>query len=243
MTRKDELLDRQSGLTVISGLDFLREKAYSSFEQIFYDLEEKTGGIVTVQTASKIAVEIVTGLISPIAQQIDPLHVGEAARALRVAEQYGSRLAAVAKSIERQSLLRLLTGYASHGFVIDRREASQIFKNVRDATALETELAESLGSNARRPLASARSRPHFEYVSDEMVTAGVRHEQRTEKAGPGRTNARLSGVQHARTGKGAGSGSSTGSSGNRRGNAHSKRAPAARKSPGRARLGNGLSPN
>jgi hypothetical protein len=169
MAKKDELVDRQSGLTVISALDFLREKAYSSFEEIFYDFEEKTGGIVTVQTASKIAVEIVTGIISPIASQIDPLHVGDAARSLRIAEQYGFRLAQNSKSIQPAGLLRLLTGYASHGFVIDRREATTIFGHVREPSANELELSEVLGPKSKRP---ANPRPTlnqvFEFLSDEV---------------------------------------------------------------------------
>jgi hypothetical protein len=56
MTKKDELVDRQSGLTVIAALDFLREKAYSSFEQIFYDFEEKTGGIVNLFMSATLRV-------------------------------------------------------------------------------------------------------------------------------------------------------------------------------------------
>lgn len=206
MTKKDELLDRQSGLTVVAAMDFLRDKAYSAFNRVFFDLEETTGGIVTVQTASKIAVEIVTGLFSPISSQIDPLHVGEVARAIRIAEQYGVRLAAHSKSIDRDGLTRLLTGYATHGFVIDRLEAEKIFKNVREATALELELAEVLGSHARRPLAlrAPNPNPHFEFLSPEVAT-GASHEKRNAKAPRRSANAGAPGLQHERVDKGAGS--------------------------------------
>jgi hypothetical protein len=239
MAKKDELLDRQSGLTVIAGLDFLREKAYSSFEKIFYDLEEKTGGVVTVQTASKIAVELVNGVISPISSQIDPLHVGEAARSLRVAEQYGVRLAQISKSIERSNLLRLLTGYASHGFVIDRREAGYIFANVRDATPLELEFAEAIGTNAKRPIVARPSNPpvFFDFFTQEVQnTTGVSHAKRTtnrrRRVGPA-----VSGVQHARAGQGAGASNPTRSGIGARARAAKKAGANARS----ARKGNGLS--
>lgn len=240
MAKKDELVDRQSGLTVISALDFLREKAYSSFEQIFYDFEEKTGGIVTVQTASKIAVDIVTSIISPIASQVDPLHVGDAARSLRVAEQYGVRLAQSSKSITQAGLLKLLTGYASHGFAIDRREAGTIFTNVRDPEPLELELAEKLGLRARRPhgqrLLAGQS--VFEFLSPELQTRPARSGARNAKSTSNQTGQRASvadpGVHVAGSRKSAGRGVQAG--------ADRKKSAAAkgRAARSRGRAGNGL---
>jgi Serine dehydrogenase proteinase len=243
MAKKDELVDRQSGLTVISALDFLREKAYSSFEEIFYDFEEKTGGIVTVQTASKIAVEIVTGIISPIASQIDPLHVGDAARSLRIAEQYGFRLAQNSKSIQPAGLLRLLTGYASHGFVIDRREATTIFGHVREPSANELELSEVLGPKSKRP---ANPRPTlnqvFEFLSDEVQPrVGARHGKGNAISARKRRPSTNSGIQPARTRSSAGKSVSTGP-----GRKQQSEAPKiqARSREGRSgRKGNGLTAN
>jgi hypothetical protein len=228
---------------VISALDFLREKAYSSFEEIFYDFEEKTGGIVTVQTASKIAVEIVSGIISPIASQIDPLHVGDAARSLRIAEQYGFRLAQNSKSIGPAGLLRLLTGYASHGFVIDRREATTIFAHVREPSAGELELSDALGPRSKRP---ATPRPTFnqvfEFLSDEVQPrVGARHGKANAVSARKRRPASSPGIQPARARAGTGKGVSTGP--NRKRQPETPKIQARRREDRPSRKGNGLTAN
>lgn len=65
------------------------------------------------------------------AAQIDPLTWGEHQRAVSIALGYGERLAAAKKSLKDNALLRLVTGYPSHTFVIDRSEAKTLFNNVK----------------------------------------------------------------------------------------------------------------
>ena len=42
--------------------------------------------------------------------------------------------------------------YPSHGFVIDREEATMLFSNVREPSGNEIALAQALGQDARRPI-------------------------------------------------------------------------------------------
>jgi hypothetical protein len=77
------------------------------------------------------------GLLAPILSQIDPLHMAQADRAVRTARLYAERLAAA--NLKEGALDRLLTGYPSHDFVIDREEATDLLRTVRAPTPDEAE--------------------------------------------------------------------------------------------------------
>ena len=116
MMKKDDLMQRQSGLTVMTALEALHEKAFSAFEKYFLETTEKGGGTITVNTAAEIATKLTTGLFAPLYQQIDPLLVGEAGRALSVADAYGVRLLKKGGNASASTLRFLATDYPSHGF-------------------------------------------------------------------------------------------------------------------------------
>ncbi len=144
ITKKDELFEFQSGLTINSAFSSLREKAFTAFERYFLTLEQKSGGQITLKTAMEISTKLTIGLLSPICAQIDPMHLGEAARDMKIAEGYGRRLHPKSLNFDEQTLEYLTTAYPSHGFVIDRQEASELFENVREPSENEKELAELL---------------------------------------------------------------------------------------------------
>lgn len=48
-------------------------------------------------------------------------------------------------------LQKLLAQYPSHSFIIDREEANDLFKNVREPKPLEAELIKAIGEFARSP--------------------------------------------------------------------------------------------
>lgn len=129
--KKDELWENDSGLTVLSAITELESKAYDLFEGGFVKLKLRTEGRMTTRTATAIATELAIGMITPIVSQIDPMHVGEVSRAMKVAKEYGERLSKGGKNLEDDTLEKLINGYPSHGFVIDREEAKELFKNVR----------------------------------------------------------------------------------------------------------------
>jgi hypothetical protein len=150
MAKKDEFFDRQSGLTVMTALQALEERAYIAAETMLLKIEAATAGVLSVQTATTLAAELVVGMYAPIASQIDPMHVGDASRQLLIAERYGQRLARQSGNLKPGALLKMYTQFPSHGFVIDRDEAKEYFANVREPTKLELELIESIGLYGRR---------------------------------------------------------------------------------------------
>lgn len=151
MQKADELWETSSGLTVMEAINTLEETAYRMLEDGFIRIKQRSGGQITFRTATEVSVAIVTGLLEPIFKQIDPLHVGEAGRAMSVARDYAERLSAVSKSLKPDVLGDLIALYSSHGFVIDREEAKKYFTNVRSPRPDEEALAELLGDMSRTP--------------------------------------------------------------------------------------------
>jgi hypothetical protein len=154
MVKKDDLFESESGLTVMTALTALHEKSLLAFEHFFLQTSIHSGGRISVRTASQIATELTKALFSPISQQIDPLHVGDAFRSMTVAKAYGERLIEKGKNLTSEKLDELISEYPSHGFVIDRLEAGKVFNAVREANDEEQALLDVWGImaiNPRRP--------------------------------------------------------------------------------------------
>lgn len=128
----DTQMPKEDSFTSTSGLDStdaifsLQLEALHMFDNVFSDLARKYGNRFTTRTAAKIATNLVVGVLSPIAAQIDPLKLAENQRALRIATKYGEQLGADEKCVHR-----LIYGYPSHGHVIDFEEAKDIFGDNR----------------------------------------------------------------------------------------------------------------
>jgi hypothetical protein len=135
--------------TELFGLDCLKEYASTFFDDIFITLKRNSGYSITTKTASDIAVSLVTGILAPIASQIDPLRLVEVQRALNTAIEYGNRLNT---KNDREILAKLSSNYPSHGFVIDIEEAKQLFSCVREPDETENRLARLLHKGAREPI-------------------------------------------------------------------------------------------
>ena len=186
LSRKDELFEFQSGLTVISALGTLREEALQAFESFMLTIKLKSDSAITTHTAMEIASTMAVGLFSKVYAQVDPMHIGEAGRANKVAKQYGEMLIGQSQNSSVQSLTRLISGYSSHGFVIDRKEAKGLFARVRKPNVLETELATCLGKWALWP--SPPNDPKITFLStertDEVPAVGDTDVDVPEKAPP-----------------------------------------------------------
>lgn len=164
MAKKDELMESESGLTVMTALTALHEKALLAFEHFFVQTTIHSGGRISVRTASSIATELTKALFAPISGQVDPLHVGEAWRSMTIAKAYGERLMEKSHNFTSDTLDTLISEYPSHGFVIDRIEAAKIFKNVRDAYTDEQRLLDSWGTAGISPMRS----PIVRFLSKEI---------------------------------------------------------------------------
>jgi hypothetical protein len=136
---KDDELSNTSGLNFVQSLMSLNEQLFRAFEENFLGLKRRSRNTITTKTAAEICSKLAVGLISPISAQIDPVKLGEVQRAIKIANEYGTRLC------DRHDLIaKLIVGYPSHGFVIDFQEATEIFGNVRWVTDNESILEQFL---------------------------------------------------------------------------------------------------
>ena len=163
MSKKDELFETQSGLTVTTSLRSLHETALSAFDHFFLNIRRRSQEQITTKTTSEIASSMVGRLFAPIYAQIDPIHIGEAERATAIARDYAGRLAEKSENIRSDSIERMIGQFPSHGFAIDYAEATTLFKNVREPNELEGQLIDALGDLAIIPR-STDSKPYIKQV-------------------------------------------------------------------------------
>lgn len=149
MQKADKLAGLESGLNISEAFRALEQRAHATYHKLIQEIVGKSGGVVTFNTASHAATEIIEALYSPVFSRIDPEEVGSRARGMRTGEDYGKRLNEKWRNLRDGALVRLSQTYSSHGFVIDQIEASALFERVRAANDAEMELIESLGPLAR----------------------------------------------------------------------------------------------
>lgn len=129
LSKPDEMFDNMSGLAIIQALSVLETKIINSFHEYLVNIRSASG--IRTKTAADLAIKLADSLVAPIASKIDPLTLGEHQRAMQIAIDYGMRLNDLAQSLlSTESLYKLVSGYPSHAFVIDRKEASTVFTNV-----------------------------------------------------------------------------------------------------------------
>lgn len=191
---KDELWETQSGLVVRDAFMALRERALDDFEHFFYNISTKYSGRISLKTVTHIASEITRGIYSNLYAQIDPIRVGEAGRELLIARHYGAILERGSGNLAERSLDFLISGYPSHSFVIDRDEASRLFKVVRMPSAAEHALEELVGIKCQLPYLWSLMRDgtilKFQYLSsdptdedDEFSKSAVEGANESERSG------------------------------------------------------------
>lgn len=146
--KPDELMELTSGLGAFQALKSLRELALQDFQAHFMKLRLGTGLQLSTKTAADVASRLVIGLLAPVYAQLDPMRLGDNARAILVADEYGSRLGQ--ESLKFGALERLINKYPSHSFVIDREEARECFTSVREPSTEEEEFLDFLDVWARK---------------------------------------------------------------------------------------------
>jgi hypothetical protein len=137
--KPDSIGEKMSGLTPCQSLAFLQEHAFKLFEYCFLQLLQRSDRQITFRTATQIAAELTTGLFDPVYAHLDPMRLGEYHRDMMVAAEYGKRLNR-GNLLSPAALTRLTHGYPSHGFIIDREEARELFKYVEEPTGDEIEM-------------------------------------------------------------------------------------------------------
>lgn len=145
MGKKDEIFGYISGLDLQYGINHLKTTGFSMFEDFMLKTMRKSRYQVTLKTAAEIASGLTQAYISKIAEQISPLNIGETIRLVNIANEYGTRLDEKYSNLRDQnSLDKLISGYPSHGFVIDLREAQTIFHRATDATGALTGIIDEI---------------------------------------------------------------------------------------------------
>ena len=139
---RDEFGESESGLIDTDALRKLGEEAFTTFQEHFGRLKSLGSGNLTTHTALRTASDLTLGLFGGIYSKIDPLRLGERARAIELAMEYG--LGVRSNNVKDGTLERLATGYPSHGFQIDRREAGELFWDVHPPDKHLGRLAELL---------------------------------------------------------------------------------------------------
>ena len=82
--------------------------------------------------------DVLVGRIGRATDGIEPGQIGEVERGVRMAMEYARRIDR--GNLKPGALDRLVNGYSSHDFVIDREEARDLFQRVRPPSPDEAEL-------------------------------------------------------------------------------------------------------
>ncbi|EFA4713219.1 SppA protein [Escherichia coli] len=143
LKKNDEIGELSSGLVIATAIDEIKECAISTFRS--YVLDIKYRNQISTKMSADIAAKLTEAIISPMASQIDPIKLGEHQRAMNIALSYGERLNSHSKNLKESSLGKLIAGYPAHGFVIDRKEARELFNHVESPTDFAANLYEVLG--------------------------------------------------------------------------------------------------
>ncbi|MCY1190275.1 Serine dehydrogenase proteinase [compost metagenome] len=144
---KEEFGERLSGLNPIEALKSISIQSLELLRQQF--LSFRFGGGLSTKQALEVATNLTGQLMSPITAQLDIMKYGEFTRSMRIALEYGNRLAkgCGGNNLKPDAINLLTTGYPSHGFVIDRDEASDtLFNKVSKPSDELVTIAESLQS-------------------------------------------------------------------------------------------------
>ena len=129
-----ELQERSSGLDIMQAVQAVTFQTQDAFHRIM--VGTRNLGLST-RLCAEFAATVASGIAAPLIGQIDPIRLGEMQRATRVAFEYGQRLNEYAYNLKDDALERLISAYPAHGFVIDRKEAGELFRRVYAPTTSE----------------------------------------------------------------------------------------------------------
>lgn len=164
LRKQDEVGERTSGLTPIQAIQFLETQSVRLFKRHFTELRDPNDLGFSTKMAAGIATEMTVGLLTAIYQQLDPIRLAEVDRSLKISHDYGERLTHDG-NLKEGAIEKLLAKYPSHGFVIDRKEAGELFSKVEPPSRELVEIMEYF-----RPLAEwtiEQDQDLVVFVSDE----------------------------------------------------------------------------
>lgn len=134
-----ELQERSSGLDITEAMGAVTEHIKDSFHLV---LKETRNLGLSTKISAEFATQVSAAIAAPLFGQLDPLRFGELVRLTRIASEYGHRLNQYGKNLRDGALIKLIHGYPSHSFVIDRKEAKELFVKVTALTSAEQSFCE-----------------------------------------------------------------------------------------------------
>lgn len=177
----NEMLSRNSGLDIQQALTAIDNHASSIFIK-YLQLLRSAGGLST-RLAGEIATKLAVGQTEGLYAQVDPLRIGELQRAMQIAHSYGKTLDGYSKNLKPEALENLITGYPSHSYVIDRKEASSLFNKVGKPSSFELFICAKLRGllETQREFCSFVPKELIENQgAEDVTTQGVPNEQFNE---------------------------------------------------------------
>jgi len=151
--KSDELVGFNSGLDIIQAVNNLQQSAMNAFRSYLNELHREAR--ISTKIAADISTKLTAGLFEPIFAQIDPMRLAETQRAMEIAFAYGARLNETSGNLRTNGLADIVTKYPSHGFVIDRKEARNIFINVETPDGVLSQISEALHAQMEASIDSA----------------------------------------------------------------------------------------
>lgn len=136
-----ELQERSSGLDITEAMGAVTEHIKESFHLV---LKETRNLGLSTKLSAEFAAQVSAAIAEPLFSQLDPLRFGELQRLTRVAEEYGQRLNAYGRNLKPGALQNLIHNYPSHSFVIDRKEAKELFARVSPLSDAERDFCETV---------------------------------------------------------------------------------------------------
>ncbi|QPI65911.1 SDH family Clp fold serine proteinase [Vreelandella venusta] len=156
----EEFGERLSGLNPSEALRAINFQSIEMLREQF--LELRLGYRLSTKQALEVATNLTGQLMSPVTAQLDLMKYGEFIRAMRIAEDYGSRLTNHwdGANLKAGAIGKLTSGYPSHGFAIDREEAEKsLFSAVSKPCEGLSVLIQQLGSGIDRHALSNNDTP------------------------------------------------------------------------------------
>lgn len=130
LVKQNEIIARKSGLLAKSSFDALADASWELYERLMIGISLKSRGNVSSKLASELSATMASTMMQPIYAQVNPEIVGSENRDLDIALQYGRRLAEIGGNASPEQVYQLVHGYPSHDFIIDSREAEELFKQI-----------------------------------------------------------------------------------------------------------------
>jgi hypothetical protein len=118
--------ERTSALDEIQALERLHTAALEQLDETM--LTMMAGTQKRTEVMLPIACRFVSNMMAPLLEKIDTVHYAKQSRILKVAEDYATRLLLPHHGPKAAGAIadRLVNGYPEHGFVIDRKEMSDL---------------------------------------------------------------------------------------------------------------------